>query len=83
MNGLPWIEKYRPQTLGEVTGHPEITAKLESYVKTKNIPNMLFAGRAGIGKTSAAIALAKEVFGKSFEQNFLELNATNNVRLSW
>jgi len=75
--GLPWIEKYRPKTLGEVTGHPDITSKLQSYVHNKNVPNMLFAGRAGIGKTSAAIALARELFAKSFEQNFLELNASD------
>lgn len=74
---LPWIEKYRPQRLREVTGHAEIILRLESYAKNKNLPNMLFAGRAGIGKTSAAIALAKELFGKNFDQNFLELNSSD------
>lgn len=75
--GLPWIEKYRPKTLKEVVGHLEITKKLQEYAEHRSVPNMLFAGRAGIGKTSTAIALAKELFPKSFEQNFLELNASD------
>ncbi|MDO8634377.1 MAG: AAA family ATPase, partial [archaeon] len=75
--GLPWIEKYRPKTLREVVGHTEITKKLGEYAKNRSVPNMLFAGRAGIGKTSTAIALAKELFPQSFEQNFLELNASD------
>ncbi len=74
---MPWIEKYRPQTLKDVTGHFEITSRLQSYVKNKNVPNLLFSGRAGIGKTSTAISLARELFGKNFEQNFLELNASD------
>jgi len=37
----------------------------------------LFSGPAGVGKTSASVALAKELFGPGFEQNFLELNASD------
>src|SRR3990167_7094207 len=75
--GLPWVEKYRPKKLEEVVGHKDIIPRLSSYVRTKNLPNMLFSGRAGVGKTSAAVALAKELFGESFNQNFLELNASD------
>jgi len=75
--GLPWVEKYRPGKLGEVVGHKDIIPRLSSYVKTRNLPNMLFTGSAGVGKTSAAVALAKELFGGSFSQNFLELNASD------
>jgi replication factor C small subunit len=39
---------------------------------------MLFSGPAGTGKTSSSIALAKELFGENFEQNFLELNASDD-----
>ena len=76
--GLPWVEKYRPDKLSEVVGQEEITKRLTSYVDKKNLPNMLFSGPAGVGKTSAAVALAKELFGQSFEQNFLELNASDD-----
>lgn len=75
---LPWVEKYRPATLSDVIGHEEITSRLKNYVEKKNLPNMLFSGPAGTGKTSSSIALARELFGKNFEQNFLELNASDD-----
>ncbi|MBI4210531.1 MAG: replication factor C small subunit [Candidatus Diapherotrites archaeon] len=75
---LPWIEKYRPERLSDVIGQKEITSRLSNYVKNNTMPNLLFAGGAGIGKTSCAVALAKEFFGDSFSQNFLELNASND-----
>ncbi len=75
---LPWVEKYRPKNLAEVIGHEEVTRRLKGYVEKKNIPNMMFSGPAGTGKTSSSIALAKEFFQNSFEQNFLELNASDD-----
>ncbi len=74
---LPWIEKYRPEKLKDVVGQKDITARLESYVKNKTMPNLMFSGPAGVGKTSCAVALAKELFSGSFQQNFLELNASD------
>ncbi|MBN2067871.1 MAG: replication factor C small subunit [Candidatus Diapherotrites archaeon] len=74
---LPWVEKYRPERLKDVVGQPEIVQRLQSYVEKHNSPNLLFSGSAGIGKTSAAVALAKELFGGQFERNFLELNASD------
>ena len=74
---LPWIEKYRPNTLSGVVGHEEIIRRLKSYVDRKNVPNLMFSGPAGVGKTSAAVALARELYGKEFERNFLELNASD------
>src|SRR3989338_8022412 len=76
--GLHWIEKHRPQKLDELVGQKEITARLKKAAEDRNVPNMLFAGPAGVGKTSAAVALSKELFGKSFNQNFLELNASDD-----
>jgi replication factor C small subunit len=72
-----WIEKYRPKTLSEVAGQDEIVERLKAYVKVKNVPHLLFAGPAGTGKTTCAIALAKEIFGESWKQNFNELNASD------
>ena len=74
---LPWVEKYRPQRLAQVVGQKNITERLEGYVKSRNLPHLMFAGPAGIGKTTSAIALAKELFGVDFERNFLELNASD------
>ena len=74
---LPWVEKYRPNTLDDVVGHEQITKRLKSYIKKRNMPNMLFSGPAGTGKTSSSIAIARELFGDGMVQNFLELNASD------
>ncbi len=74
---LPWIEKYRPEKLSDVVGQKNITTRLESYVKNNTMPNLMFSGPAGVGKTSCAVALAKGLFKESFSQNFLELNASD------
>lgn len=73
-----WIEKYRPRTLSDVVGHEDITARLQSYVEKDDLPHLLFAGPAGTGKTSAATAIANEVYGEDWEENFLELNASDD-----
>jgi replication factor C small subunit len=75
--GEIWIEKYRPQTLDEVAGHDDITARLKRYVERDDLPNLLFSGPAGVGKTTCAVAIAKELYGDDWEQHFLELNASD------
>ncbi len=72
-----WVEKYRPAKLADVVGHPEIVERLKAYVATKNLPHLMFAGPAGVGKTTCALALARELFGESWTINFAELNASD------
>lgn len=72
-----WTEKYRPKKLNEVIGQPEITERLMAYVKSGNLPHLLFAGPAGTGKTTSAIALARELYVDTWKQNFHELNASD------
>lgn len=72
-----WIEKYRPKILEEVVGQDKIVERLKAYVKTKNVPHLLFAGPAGTGKTTCALAMAKELYGDIWKQNFIELNASD------
>lgn len=72
-----WIEKYRPMRLADIVGQNDIVERLSSYVKTKNIPHLLFTGNAGVGKTTAAVTLAREIFGESWQMNFRELNASD------
>ena len=72
-----WIEKYRPKILDDIVGQNEIVERLKAYVKTKNVPHLMFAGPAGTGKTTSALALSKELFGESWKQNFHELNASD------
>ena len=72
-----WIEKYRPKTLDEVSGQKEIVERLKTYAAAKSLPHLLFTGTAGIGKTTCAVALARELFGDTWSMNFRELNASD------
>ena len=72
-----WIEKYRPQTLADIKGQDDIVERLQSYIEQRDLPHLLFSGGAGIGKTTAATAIAREVYGDDWRGNFLELNASD------
>ncbi len=72
-----WTEKYRPQTFSEVRGQTHVVGKLMAFVKEKNMPHVLFAGPAGVGKTTLSLVVAKQLFGDSWNENFLELNASD------
>ena len=73
----PWVEKYRPETLDEVVGQDHIIQRLKRYVKEGSMPNLMFTGPAGVGKTTTALALARSMLGEYWRQNFLELNASD------
>ncbi|WP_336342870.1 replication factor C small subunit [Halalkalicoccus ordinarius] len=73
-----WVEKYRPHRLDDVVGHEEITSRLARYVERDDLPNLLFSGPAGVGKTTSAVAIAREVYGEDWRENFLELNASDD-----
>jgi replication factor C small subunit len=72
-----WVERYRPKKLSEVIGQKAIVERLSAYVKTRSMPHMLFAGPAGSGKTTCAIALARELYGDAWRDSLIELNASD------
>ena len=72
-----WSEKYRPLKLDDVVNQTHIVDRLKSFVKNKTIPHMIFAGPPGTGKTCCAIAIARELFGENWRQNFQETNASD------
>ena len=72
-----WIEKYRPSNLSEVVGQTPVTSRLKNYVKERSMPHLLFAGPAGTGKPTSALALSKELFGELWKHNLHELNASD------
>ncbi|VEU19672.1 DEKNAAC100364 [Brettanomyces naardenensis] len=75
---LPWVEKYRPQNLDEVYGQQETVQTIRKFARDGRIPHLLFYGPPGSGKTSTIIALAREIYGKSYKNMVLELNASDD-----
>jgi len=72
-----WAEKYRATEFNEIVGQDEIVKRAEAFVKARNMPHLLFAGPAGSGKTTLALIIVKKLFGKSWHENYLELNASD------
>ena len=73
-----WVEKYRPQRLSEVVNQTEIVRSLEALIKDPaDMPHLLFSGSAGVGKTTTALCLARQVLGDRARGYTLELNASD------
>jgi len=75
----PWVEKYRPRTLDQVSNQKGIMERLKQFVKDKSMPHLIFAGPAGTGKTTSALAMVREIYRKKMAINitYLELNASD------
>ncbi len=74
---LLWAEKYRPKSLDEIVDQEEVVTRLKKFVEEKNMPHLLFAGPPGTGKTTAAHALAHDLYGENYQRYLLELNASD------
>lgn len=72
-----WTEKYRPQDFSEFKGQKEIVEKVKAFVEQKNMPHLLFSGPAGVGKTTLALIIGRQLFRDAWRENFLELNASD------
>lgn len=72
-----WVERYRPQTIDEIIGHEEIKDLMKEFVNDPEMPNLLFAGPQGVGKTAMIQAFAKEKYGSNWRNNVLEMNASD------
>ncbi|KIY51043.1 P-loop containing nucleoside triphosphate hydrolase protein [Fistulina hepatica ATCC 64428] len=74
----PWVEKYRPRTIDDVSAQDHTVAVLRKTLSSTNLPHMLFYGPPGTGKTSTILALARQLFGPdNFRNRVLELNASD------
>jgi len=73
-----WVEKYRPTKLSDLINQKETVSSLKSLLKNQSeIPHLLFSGNAGVGKTTTALCLSREILGDRFNDYVLELNASD------
>jgi replication factor C subunit 3/5 len=77
-DNLPWVEKYRPNSLNEMVSHEEIIQVLNKLIDNSKLPHLLFYGPPGTGKTSAIVACAKKMYGNNYKSMALELNASDD-----
>ena len=61
MEHLLWVETHRPQTIADCILPERLKKPFQEYVNQNNIPNLLLAGGPGVGKTTVAKAMCKEV----------------------
>ena len=73
----PWVEKYRPRTVARVSQQRQVTSALLGAVRAGSLPHLLFHGPPGSGKTTTALALARDIYGKHMASRVLELNASD------
>ncbi|MCH8833876.1 MAG: replication factor C small subunit [Thaumarchaeota archaeon] len=77
-SGIMWVEKYRPSKLSDVVDQDEIIGSLGSLLKNQaEMPHLLFSGSAGVGKTSVALCISKQILGNRWSDHTLELNASD------
>lgn len=75
---LMWVEKYRPVEMGQVVNQSEVISGISNLIKNPaSIPHLLFAGPPGVGKTTAALCIAKRLLGQDWLKDTLELNASD------
>lgn len=76
-----WVEKYRPHKIEDCILPDALKKTFQEYVNRKEIPNLLFAGSAGVGKTTVARALCEEVGCDYIVINGSEENGVDTIRV--
>ncbi|MFB5609481.1 MAG: replication factor C small subunit [Nitrosarchaeum sp.] len=73
-----WVEKYRPSKLSEIVNQTEIIGSLEALIKDPtDMPHLMFSGSAGVGKTTTALCISRQILGEYAKDYTLELNASD------
>ena len=78
ISDIMWVEKYRPKKISEVVNQKDIKGSLSALLKNQEeMPHLLFSGSAGVGKTTMALCISKEILGDKWKDYTLELNASD------
>lgn len=78
---MNWTEKYRPKRIADIRGQNKFVADATSWIEKNNMPNVLIYGNPGNGKTTAGHCLANEFLGDGKQNNFIEINASQDRKL--
>ncbi len=78
MSNLPFSEKYRPRKVDDLILDKIIATKIGSIIKNKDIPNIIFTGKSGVGKTSTIHCIARAIYPKEYHESIIELNASDD-----
>ena len=80
MNEYLWVEKYRPQTINDCILTKELKETFKQFISSGELPNFLFSGGPGIGKTTVAKALCNEVGAEYLLINGSEESGIDTLR---
>jgi DNA polymerase III delta prime subunit len=75
-----WVEKYRPQKIDDCVLPKSLKENFKQFIDTGNLPNFLFCGTAGVGKTTVAKALCNEVGAEYLFINGSEESGIDTLR---
>lgn len=75
LNSVPWIEKYRPQSMEDIILESTVVNQIRIFIKDIQNTHLILTGLPGVGKTSTVRCIAKEILGDSLIDGYRELNA--------
>jgi len=76
-SNLPWVEKYRPKKISDIVQSDSLLKMFEFILENHNMPNLIFHGTPGTGKTSSIQALGLQLFEEKFSENVIKFNASD------
>lgn len=80
MDNQLWYSKYRPVSLDDyIWSSEEFSQKIRSWINDRTLPNMILAGPAGIGKTTLAMLIPKEMGVESEDIKFINASDKNGI----